>query len=360
MPHLVGFCLPKTADIQMEQMYIFGFWCKVILKLSRGKGKDIRMPDCYTHTFLATQALMRSGQIVASQPAFMAGANGPDPMYAYRFWRRQPAPDLPALAEKMHQQHTGLFLSTMIQQAMTPVQQSYTLGFLTHYAVDCVLNPYIEAMYKAGAPYCIKNGREWLRSALDSYLYHRNYRTRLIPPQAGVPVLITDELAQVSNLLRNTILRVYDVRLPAVALADTFHDNLKLHKLCHSRFAVKKFLSPILQPIAVGNSKYIKLRPKMQPGPPLKKMPSRWGNPYTGETREQTLDEVLMESQEAAAICVTAAMRFWLGKIDSSQLEIVLGNNSYFTGVPIREAYEPEGEHGKRAEQDDNVDKAAL
>lgn len=293
------------------------------------------MPDRYTHSYIATQALSRSGQVVFSRTAFSAGANGPDPLYAFQPWRREKNPNLPALAQRMHTESTGQFLNTLVRLAVTPVQQSYVLGFLTHYAADCTVRPYVEAMCRPGQPYAGGvQAHSRMQASLDSTLYYQEYRTYLVPLHAGTPVLITEELAQVVSLLHDAILDVYGVDIKATALADSFHNNLTQRKILISRSGVKKVLVSLVERVVYsGKDAKGKLRSRMQPAPPLKKLPVQWVHPYTGEERDQTTDELLLEAREVGAVYIAAAMQFWLGDIDAEHLARVLGNMNYYTAL---------------------------
>ncbi len=294
------------------------------------------MPECYTYSHTATQALMRSGQTVASHAAFLAGAGGPDILFMYRFWQKKRRPDLPRLAARMHHKNTGAFLNALLQLAMTPVQQSYALGFVTHYATDCTLYPYELAMSRPNMPYGEKKGLYRMETDLDSTLYHKDYKTYLVPLQAGTPILITEDLAQVATLLHDAILEVYEVDIPVVALADTFHDNLTMRRLMISKRGVKRALAFMLEPLAgknYGGPLYVRI----QPGEALRRLPEKWRNPYTGDEMDLTLDEVMALAQQTGAICITAAMRYWLGEMSEEQLAEILGDNDYSTGLPSEE-----------------------
>lgn len=292
------------------------------------------MPECYTHALIATKALMRSGQTVASHPAFLAGANGPDPLFMYKPWTRNREPDLPALAQKMHTEKTGEFLQSILNTAITPVQQSYVLGFVTHYIADCTLWPYIEAVSKSNRLYEGEKGQRKLEASLDSTLYYKDYKTYSVPLHAGTPVLITDELAQVTSLLHEGIKKVYGQNIPAVALADMFHDNMAVRSRLVSKNPLNRFIISFMDGKA-GKSPKRALASLVQPAKPLDKMPERWVNPYTNEEINLTLDEILAMVEQTSAVGIIATMRYWLGELDEDALAEILGNNSYYTGLPV-------------------------
>ena len=104
------------------------------------------MPEGYTHIRTARAAAKLAGlSIVSDEAAFGCGANGPDMLFCYRVWRRAEnrGENLPLIGERLHNENTGAFLQSLIENAQTPSQRSYVLGFLAHYATDCTVHPYV-------------------------------------------------------------------------------------------------------------------------------------------------------------------------------------------------------------------------
>ncbi len=294
------------------------------------------MSECYTHIHTAMQALMRSGYTVASTPAFMAGACGANPFYMYRILKRKRNHDLASVANRIRSENTGKFLRTLISYASTPTQQSYALGFISHYTTECTLSPYIAAMCEEGGPYNEEHGAFILANSIDSTLYYENFKTYTVPLHASTPVLITDELASVCVLLRNSIAKVYGVYIPILALADAFHDNVTVRNMMFSKPKIKsiylKLSEPKKMPDGVGP-----LSCRTQPAPSLRHLPDTWTNPFSGETMNLTLSEVVALAQQTAAVCISAAMGNWLGTLEDGKLSTILGNNDYSTGMPCKE-----------------------
>lgn len=290
------------------------------------------MPECYTYIHTAMQALIHSGHTVASPSAFRAGAIGLTPLYVYQLWktRPRPRPNLPALAAKMRHEKTGAFLLALVRYAVTTTQQSYVLGFLTHYATDCTVNPYITAMAAPGAPYGIPDGRHILAPALDAELYFWDYKTRTVQLHASTPVLITEELAQVTSLLRDAIREVYHKNVPQVALADAFHANQTVRGMLLS--PVGKLFLKVTNPTT--HSAFGPLQYRTQPGKPLLPLPLTWTNPHSQVQMELTYPQLLTLAEQSGGICITAAMRYWLGTLEEEDLAQVFGSDDYDTGLP--------------------------
>lgn len=309
------------------------------------------MPYSYTHAYIAHRALTRSGHIAASNPAFLAGVNGPDALFAFAYRRQTPKPNLPALAQRMHTEQTGAFLQQLVLLAVTPVQQSYVLGYATHCAADALLNPYIQAMSQSGKPYGQKQGKLCMEAALDATLYYKDYRTYLVPVAAGAPALLAEELAQVTGLLRAAVLQVYRADIPPVALADTYHDNYRYKKLLYSRFGAKKALVSLLALFVPARNRG-SLKAAMQPAKPLKSLPSGWVNPYTRQAQNQTLEELLQQAQEAAGVYITTIVQYWLGQVGAAHLAKVLQGRNLYTGLadtPVHTGAQNEGATGQQA-----------
>lgn len=310
------------------------------------------MPECYTYTHTAMQALIHSGHTVASYSAFRAGAVGFVPMYMYQLWQPIPRPDLPALATKMRHEKTGDFLLALIRYAVTSTQQSYVLGFLAHYATDCTLNPYITAMSLRGAPYGFLNGKDTFAAALDTQLYFQDYKTRKIHLHASTPVLITDELAQISSLLRHAIQDVYKKNLPQVALADAFHYNLFVRQILHVPFGkiALAFTNKTIKS-SFGSLKY-----RTQKGKKLLQLPKKWANPYTKAQMDLSCSQLLTLAEQSAGVCVGAAMRYWLGTLEEENLAEVFRNDDYDTGLPCAQiGAERENAKNVQAQIPDNM-----
>ena len=84
--------------------------------------------------------------------------------------------DLPGLGSRMHEEKTGAFLRSLCANVKTRPQVEYTLGFLSHYAADTVVHPFICAMCAPGQPYAGKGGHGYLEIALDSNAPRRGHR----------------------------------------------------------------------------------------------------------------------------------------------------------------------------------------
>ena len=141
------------------------------------------MPEGYTHVRTARKAAETIHYKIQCPAAFAAGANGPDSFFCFEIWKKRAKRryDLPGLGNRMHEEKTGAFLRSLCANVKTRPQVEYTLGFLSHYAADTVVHPFICAMCAPGQPYAGKGGHGYLEIALDSTLHAEDTGSALVP-----------------------------------------------------------------------------------------------------------------------------------------------------------------------------------
>ena len=99
--------------------------------------------------------------------------NGPDSFFCFEIWKKRAKRryDLPGLGNRYARGKDRRVLRSLCANVKTRPQVEYTLGFLSHYAADTVVHPFICAMCAPGQPYAGKGGHGYLEIALDSTLH---------------------------------------------------------------------------------------------------------------------------------------------------------------------------------------------
>ena len=105
------------------------------------------MPASYTHHCLAREAYLSSPDEIQAiirpdLPLYFFGAQGADFCFFYRSWN----PKAKNLGSYLHRE--GGFPTLQLLKALSSRDRqifAYTLGYLTHYAADATLHPYIYA-----------------------------------------------------------------------------------------------------------------------------------------------------------------------------------------------------------------------
>lgn len=289
------------------------------------------MPESYTHIRTARRALKKAELTVSNRAAFDCGANGPDMLFCYRIWRsaKKRGENLPELGSRLHRENTGVFLRTLIQNAHTPGEKSYVLGFLSHYAADRTVHPYIAFLSADGQPYAGTGGHGYSEIAIDSELHQRDTGRRGITVNENVPKLTGTERAEVGALLQKGIQAALGVTVSQKALEDTFR---------HTRWLRRWFCSPcrilygifwLAEPFFGGRS-FITCH--ITPAK-LKALPAVWKNPYTGEQRQEDLNALLKQAECRSAEYMKAVHDYWNGQTSMDKLSCLLGSASYDSGL---------------------------
>ncbi len=289
------------------------------------------MPASYTYTHIATNAMLKSGQLAHHIPAFYAGANGPNPLFMYAAFHRKNVPYLRKLAGQIRRDNPGIFLLELVKTAKTPLQQSFATGFLAHYAANYTLNPYITALEGKGR-YEGKKNRPYFESCIDATLYYSLYKTDVVPPVAGTPVLVADDLAQVASTMQQAVLSSYQADVPTVVLADAYHDNMSVRRLMNGNVFNRLWLR-FLSLFGAGGTMVRDLMRRTQHATVLKNLPPSWVNPNTGETIELTFDDMIELAESESAALIEAASSYWMGQLNDDELLAIIGNKDYYTGL---------------------------
>ena len=289
------------------------------------------MPDAYTHLRTARHAAALAGIEPPVLPAFLAGANGPDPLFVYRFWDPHPTVDLPALGQRMHREKAGAFLAALSRLAQTPAQRSYAAGFVMHNTLDSLAHPYVALITQKGGVYDIPQGHSYFESALDTALWRLDFGHGLPSSRQSAPVLSGPDLAQVASLLQNAIAEVYGEQIPFLALLDCFSHFSLARWFFRSPLGGKKLIAHAID-LALHRKRFS--HSHMLPGRLRRGLPEEWTDPYTGRLHQGGIRRILAQAEQTGADRLQALHRYWSGELGPDALSGALGNASYDTGLP--------------------------
>lgn len=290
------------------------------------------MPEGYTHVRTARRAAAAIRYKIRHPEAFAAGANGPDVFFSFEVWKR-PARrriDLPALGERMHEEATGAFLQSLLRHVRTGAQVEYALGFLSHYAADTLLHPYVAAVTQPGMPYAGKGGHGYFEIALDSALHAEDTGVSRVPAQDASPLLTGRDLAEVAALLQTVLREVYGVEASAECLADAFYYFHRVRRLFASRHGVRGKLFYLIETVYGGRGF---LTGHVSPRALALDLPDDWTDPATGEERHGGAFALLKQAEKTSALFMTGALQNWMGVLPAADLVRLLGSRDYGTGA---------------------------
>lgn len=295
------------------------------------------MPEGYTHVRTARRAAAALHYKIQCPEAFAAGANGPDSFFCFEVWKR-PAKrrrDLPALGNRMHEEKTGAFLYSLCRHVHTRPQIEYALGFLSHYAADTVVHPFVCAMCEPGMPYAGKGGHGYLEIALDSTLHQEDTGDACVPPQDTSPLPAGEQLADITALLHTCLQEVYGLDVPVEYLADAFYHTWRVRGLFPSRYGVRRALFRLAE-LAVGGKGFI--TGHVSPRKLSPDLPDAWTDPFSGKQHEGGVFALLPRAQKRSEKFMSAALLFWMDKMTGEEFCRTLGSMSYTQGRPTPES----------------------
>lgn len=307
------------------------------------------MPEGYTHSSIALKAAQAAGWNITSREAFMTGANGPDMLFCYQAWKKgeKRTINLPALGNRMHEERTGAFLKALSRHAVTPVQRDYFLGFLCHYATDTVVHPYVVAVTRCCSAYGGTSGHGAFEIALDSHLHQKATGRGAVPLKDISPKLKGVELAEVVAQLQRAIFDTYGEDVPGSCLVDAFNHSYFLRGLfaSHTPLHLRQKIFRVAE-CFIGGKGYITGHLTPAPlrgisGKDAKKgirLPNVWQDPYTGETREENIYQLLEKAEMYSTLLVREATAAYTGW---DLFWPLVGSKDYTWGVETPKSAEP-------------------
>lgn len=290
------------------------------------------MPEGYTHVRTAQQAAAAIHYKIQCPAAFAAGANGPDSLFCFEVWKPHAKRryDLPALGNRMHEENTGAFLLSLCRHVKTRPQVEYALGFLSHYAADTVVHPFVYAMCRPGQPYAMPGGHGYLEIALDSTLHAEDTGDALVPACDASPLPAGEELADITALLHTCLLEVYGEDVPVEYLADAFYHTYRLRSLFPGRNPLKRGFFSLVEPLFGGRGF---ITGHVSPRKLADGLPDSWVDPFTGETQTGGLFALLPRARLRSEQFMGAALLFWMRRFTEEELAGRLGSMSYTQGI---------------------------
>ncbi len=291
------------------------------------------MPEAYTHIRIARGIVATTKIKPQCQNAYEMGANGPDPLFCGGIFPHKSKVNMQKLGSRIHAEKTGVFLCALLCGAKTAAQKSYSMGFLTHYAADSVMHPYVAAQTSEGGQFNRNGGHMFCESAMDSFFLTADKGEKCVVAKYTAPLLNAKELAEISLLLKMCIKYVFCEDLTITEIADAFNTFKLGHKVNVSRFGAKKLVAHAIDSILHINGA---LEGRMSPAAwPKDGFLNEWTNPFTNENTKAGPHALCMRAIELGGKYVTAANDMFEQKITHRDMLNILGNNSYNTGVTI-------------------------
>lgn len=298
------------------------------------------MPAAYFHEAVARKAFERIGGAPQPEAVWILGAQGPDPLFFYRALRLRHDKAVNRMGDTLHSMHTGRFLCQLVRLAKTesPAAQSYALGFISHYACDTALHPFVYAhsftrkgRYKGMRHLC-------LEAQMDSWAW-REAGGQATPLHYG-QFPDKPQLEQAAALLSAALARVFPAKpVSPSAIEQAFCDAKAICRLLYSPHGVKFSLFWLLERVICFPCLVTGLiPPRWLPRKDFLNIARRrWASPWEPERiRHESAPELMEQAVDHATRWMALARGYWAGESTLSDLAAALGDMHYSSGLPWR------------------------
>lgn len=289
------------------------------------------MPNVWTHILFSEEVVDAITKPISSpnESFIKLGAQGPDPLFYYRFWPWVKDEPVREIGMAIHTKKCGDFLMDLIISGKHASQQAqaFIIGFVTHHILDRNTHPYIH--YRAGYQ---GSNHQKLEIIIDTLLAEKKYNLKTWKTKVYKEIDVGRHLDRdIVHILHDTIRKHYPEHhqdSPAY-IQKAYRDMLLALKILYDPYGWKNALIPSLissyshQPVE-DDRDYLNLSH------------STWYHSATNEPSNKSFMELFEESKMEAVEVITEIIRYWKEEHSSiHKLKTLIGDISYDTGKPV-------------------------
>lgn len=296
------------------------------------------MPSGYLHQLCAEEACAQSGVTPASMEAMVLGAQGPDPLFTLGIFPLGRSSKPGPLGHLLHQRRTGAFLCALCRRAREGggVARAYALGFLTHYALDSTVHPYVYAhSYREDGSYS-STMHVGLEKQWDGQFYRKRHASGTSVVMPGVTETKAD-WPQIAQVWQRAMQDVFpEENVTEDTMMQALLSTEKANRLTHSPSGIKYGLAwageRLIGKPGLATSQMTPRFPQRQPL--LNENNAPWRSPFAPEQERTESVPVLLEAAaRRAAGLLKAAAAYFDGDLSAEALAEAIGNDGYDTGM---------------------------
>lgn len=296
------------------------------------------MPSGYLHYRCARDAAATANLRIPQQIAFSLGTQGPDPLFTLGIFPLRLSSKSKPYGKMLHTTRTGRFLTALCTLAHDrgPICQAYAMGFLTHYALDATVHPYVYAHSvdpKGGysSPLHMRLEKHW-----DALYY---WRDGLKGTPVAMPGVIEAKAhwPVIASLWADAIAAVYPVHVAKEEILEALESTASANRLTHSAHGIKYGLMFFIERVILR--KPYMITAQMTPRRPMRgdienTSHRPWHPPAEpSRTRQEGLGELLATATARASELLVAASAYFDGGLTADALGEIIGDAGYDTGL---------------------------
>ncbi|MCI9273297.1 MAG: zinc dependent phospholipase C family protein [Clostridiales bacterium] len=208
------------------------------------------MPAAVSHYLLADRLLKKSevDSAIASSNAFLWGAQGPDLFDCHRFLPWQKGESLKKYGQKLHETTPGTILELMQkydQEKKKTEIHAYILGFISHFALDCTVHPFVQYSSAMLHPLLELSTLDTCHHTVESMLdvIFLRYERAALPTELNLKKLVPKDQSvkkDIANLYRSLFIDLYQEEIPCNLLEQCVEDCRTAFGWMTDRTSLKK------------------------------------------------------------------------------------------------------------------------
>lgn len=296
------------------------------------------MPSGYLHALCARRACALSGVTPSQADVMTLGAQGPDPLFTLGLFPLRPSSKPGKLGGLLHEYRTGAFLQALCRRAKegSEVQRDFALGFLTHYALDSTVHPYVYAHSRQADGSYSSSVHMRLEKHWDALYYRREGHrgTPVIMPGPKETKPLWPEIARLLSGAINDVFPEQDIDDAKImeALSGTAYINRLTHSPSGIKYGLVWLAERLLGKPGMATS-------QMTPRFPSKKDITNeahrpWRSPFDPDVeRTEGLEALYERGTNRAAELLAAGHGCFTGAVGEEELARVIGNFGYDSGM---------------------------
>ena len=280
---------------------------------------------------------------------YFIGLQGPDPLYYHAPYKKQ---NYFPIASLMHQSHTGYFLSSALCFAKKSLAKpdvfepcmAYICGLICHYVLDITCHPYIFYLggrYNPEDPTTFKYQglHKQIELAIDALLLQEKFNRNANSFKVHKHILKDTTIhPAILDLYEELMFSIYAIPNGSQIFSASYHDFRNYFALTYDRLGIKKGLASVatsilpkhIAPLAT-NFSYHDCVDEFTDYLNVKK--AIWLHPVTGNVYTYSFHDLLRNAHKLASKLLLGAYSFIQSEITLEQLEELLPNLSYLTGL---------------------------
>ncbi len=296
------------------------------------------MPGGFYHQCCAERACAVSGITPVRMEAFRLGAQGPDPLFLIGMFPLSLKSRPSKLAGFMHKRRTGRFLCALAREAKTAgdAERAYAMGYLTHYAVDGAIHPYVYSQSYDGRGRYSSVRHMSMERGWDTEMW-RAAGKRGTPESMPCVKEAQADWPRAAALIAAAAKEAYpELDVAPEAVERGFADACRANRLTHSphgvRYALYWLVERLLLHPGLVTAQCCPVRPAREDT--MNREGRAWRSAAEPEReRHESVEELTAQGVRRAAQLMQAAKDYFDGALDEAAFASIVGNAGMDTGA---------------------------